>query len=99
MRPLPRFLGRTSGRSRSLALFVIYALCSAVFIPAMSVNAQERAETPEAPNVYRPLYDFTGDARTDFTTVNVNTASPGTPIVWRTLRNPGIPGPGNAFIR
>ena len=48
--------------------------------------------------VYRPLYDFTGDARTDFTVLTLQGA-PGTNINWKFLRNPGIPGPGNAFIR
>lgn len=45
----------------------------------------------------RPLFDFTGDQRTDFT--YFPPFSTGTPLTWRTLRNPGIPGPGNAFIR
>ena len=48
--------------------------------------------------VYRPLYDFTGDARTDFTVLTLQGA-PGSKINWKFLRNPGIPGPGNAFIR
>lgn len=47
---------------------------------------------------YRPVYDFTGDSRTDFS-VLASTAGAGTPLTWKFLRNPGIPGPGNAFIR
>jgi hypothetical protein len=47
---------------------------------------------------YRPLYDFTGDGRTDFTTLG-STGGVGAPFTWKILRNPGISGPGNAFIR
>lgn len=44
-----------------------------------------------------PVYDFTGDTRTDFTFINFGTT--GTPIVWWTLRNPALTGPNQAFIR
>lgn len=54
--------------------------------------------TANSAAVYRPLYDFTGDARTDFTVLTLQNGS-GSQINWKTLRNPGIPGPGNAFIR
>ncbi len=48
--------------------------------------------------VRRTVYDFTGDNRTDFVTLF---APPGvnTPLRWKVLRNPGIHGPNNAFIR
>lgn len=45
----------------------------------------------------QPLYDFTGDARTDFVMVSAVSAS--APRRWKILRNPGIAGPNNAFIR
>ncbi|MBC7908915.1 MAG: VCBS repeat-containing protein [Pyrinomonadaceae bacterium] len=47
---------------------------------------------------YRGVYDFTGDGRTDFTTLTLN-AGNGTPITWKVLRNPANPAPGAAFIR
>jgi hypothetical protein len=45
----------------------------------------------------RPILDFTGDGRTDF--ANVSQGAVGTPITWKIMRNPALPGPGNAFIR
>lgn len=47
---------------------------------------------------YRPIYDFSGDGRTDFTVLSMP-AGNGNPITWKFLRNPGVAGPGNAFIR
>jgi hypothetical protein len=52
----------------------------------------------DAAAAYRPVYDFTGDARTDFTVITIP-AGAGSPLTWKFLRNPGLPGPGNAFIR
>ncbi|CAN5634031.1 hypothetical protein BH10ACI3_BH10ACI3_26260 [soil metagenome] len=45
----------------------------------------------------RPLLDFTGDVRTDFTNIT-NPATAGSHITWSTLRNPAFPGPTNSFI-
>lgn len=53
------------------------------------------AQGPEGLN--RTTYDFTGDLRTDFVTLSAASAT--APLVWKVQRNPGIPGPGNAFIR
>ncbi len=62
-----------------------------------TVAAQDAADAAQVPTVYRPLYDFTGDARTDFT--NLVVGAVGQPITWKTLRNPADPAPGAAFIR
>jgi PKD repeat protein len=43
------------------------------------------------------VYDFTGDSRTDFTVLTLGAA--GTPITWKTLRNPASSVPNAAFIR
>jgi hypothetical protein len=47
--------------------------------------------------IRRTVYDFTGDNRTDFTTLS--NASATAPLVWKFLRNPADPAPGAAFIR
>jgi hypothetical protein len=47
--------------------------------------------------VYRPVYDFTGSVRTDFTVLTLQGAT-GSQINWKTFRNPAA-GPGLDFIR
>lgn len=81
----------------ALAIFTAIALLGAFSTPIFHVSAQNTADTPQVPNVYRPLYDFTGDGRTDFTNVVADVV--GTPITWRVLRNPADPAPNAAFIR
>lgn len=80
-----------------LALLTISALMIAISGPVPMVTAQDATDSPQAPSAYRPLYDFTGDARTDFTNVIADTV--GSPITWKILRNPADPAPGAAFIR
>lgn len=46
---------------------------------------------------YRPVYDFTGDSRTDFTIVILGEDA-GDSHQWRIFRNPAV-GPGLDFIR
>lgn len=81
----------------TIAMFTIMALVYSGSKPITSVAAQDAADAPQAPAAYRPLYDFTGDARTDFS--NVVADAVGTPITWKVLRNPADPAPGAAFIR
>jgi hypothetical protein len=81
----------------TLAVFTALALVGAIISPMFSVAAQDAADSPSVPNVYRAPYDFTGDSRSDFANVSVGAA--GTPITWRVLRNPANPAPGAAFIR
>ena len=45
-----------------------------------------------------PLYDFTGDGRTDWTTYRLG-ATPDSPRRWRVVGNPANPAPNAAFIR
>ena len=73
------------------------ALMIGISGPVPSVAAQKATDSPQVPAVYRPLYDFTGDSRTDF--VNVVADVVGTPITWKALRNPADPAPNAAFIR
>jgi hypothetical protein len=47
-------------------------------------------------NAANRVFDYTGDNRTDFVTVNFVT---GGPIQWRVGRNPQLPGANQAFIR
>lgn len=81
----------------ALALLTISALMIAISGPVPMVAAQDATDSPQAPAAYRPLYDFTGDARTDFTNVVAGTV--GTPITWKILRNPATSAPNTAFIR
>lgn len=86
--------------SCAVALFAILALLIGMGGPIGSVaahNVEKQTSTPEGSGVYRPLYDFTGDGRTDFMNVVIGTA--GTPITWKALRNPADPAPNQAFIR
>ncbi|HEY0545631.1 MAG TPA: VCBS repeat-containing protein [Pyrinomonadaceae bacterium] len=96
-------IAKTRRTSRSLpfalTIFTALALVSAIISPAFSVAAQDAAQAPQTPTVYRTPYDFTGDARSDFANVSFDAASPGTPITWKVLRNPANPAPGAAFIR
>lgn len=80
-----------------MGLFAILALLIGISGPVAPVSAQDAADSTQVPAVYRPLYNFTGDARTDF--VNVVVGTVGTPITWKALRNPADPAPNAAFIR
>lgn len=99
MRVLPFFTKRGTGRSLplTLAIFTTLAVVGAVIGPLFSVGAQSAADAPQAPQVYRTPYDFTGDGRSDFANLSIGAA--GTPISWRILRNPADPAPNAAFIR
>ncbi|MBV9210705.1 MAG: VCBS repeat-containing protein, partial [Acidobacteria bacterium] len=98
MRILP--IAKTRQPSRmlpfALAILTALALVSLVTGPSFIASAQDAANAPQAPSVYRTPYDFTGDGRSDF--ANFTTAA-GLPITWRILRNPADPAPGAAFIR
>jgi hypothetical protein len=75
-------------------MFVASAFIAVATFSTQTSHAQSKAAVP---NVFRPIYDFTGDARTDFSTLDIG--ADGTPIRWRVLRNPADPAPGAAFIR
>jgi hypothetical protein len=69
--------------------------CTAIG-PFFSAAAQDAAESPQVPHVYRAPYDFTGDGKTDFCNVVLPVTGP---ITWKILRNPADPAPNAAFIR
>ena len=98
MRALPGLTIRNNGGSSPVfrALMLAFAMVCALTAPVGPVFAQEKAEASQAPAVYRPRLNFTGDTKTDFALVDIIT---GTPIHWRVLRNPAPAGPGEAFIR
>jgi hypothetical protein len=99
MRFLPVSATRPAGRSLLfvLVIFTVLALVVVPIKPNFSVAAQEAADSPQVPNVYRTPYDFTGDGRSDFANLVIGTA--GSPITWKVLRNPADPAPNAAFIR
>ncbi|MEO6392190.1 MAG: FG-GAP-like repeat-containing protein [Pyrinomonadaceae bacterium] len=101
MRALPGLTIRNSGGYSPMAraLMLAFALICAIMVPIAPVHAQgEMAEAAQAPAVYRPRLNFTGDTKTDFALVNIS-ANPSTPITWKVLRNPAPTAPGAAFIR
>lgn len=100
MRALPGLTIRNSGGYSPMAraLMLAFALICAITVPLAPAHAQEKAEAAQAPAVYRPRLNFTGDSKTDFALVNIS-ANPSTPFRWKVLRNPAPVAPGAAFIR
>jgi hypothetical protein len=78
-------------------MFVTLAVVAVATFSTETSHAQSKAAAPEAPAVFKPVLDFTGDTSTDFSTLDIG--APGTPIHWKVLRNPASPVPGLAFIR
>src|SRR5436190_1298516 len=100
MRALPGLTIRNNGGYSPMAraLMLAFALICAITVPLAPAHAQEKAEAAQAPAVYRPRLNFTGDTKTDFALVNIS-ANPSTPIRWKVMRNPAPVAPGAAFIR
>lgn len=74
---------------KSFSKYITSFVLSVCVISFFNINASA---------VYRPVYDFTGDARTDFTVLTLQGAV-GSQINWKTLRNPAVGLPGVDFIR
>ena len=82
----------------TLAIFAALTLLGVISRPTVHVAAQSAADSTQTPNVYRPKFNYTGDSKSDFVMI-ANPGPAGSAITWKVLRNPGIPGPNNAFIR
>lgn len=87
-------------RPAASTFIALLALICVTLNPGFSVRAQEKAISTQRPaGSAFPLYDFTGDQRTDFTTLSFGAGNKGDPITWKVLRNPADPAPNAAFIR
>ena len=71
---------------------MIFTLLITVFLwgANLTINAQTIRRVP---------FDFTGDGRTDWTTIANLTAPDGTPLRWKILGNPASADPNAAFKR
>lgn len=76
-------------KSFSLTITKLLMASAALILFIYPAAAQYNEKPSDAPGpegaVPRPLYDFSGDNRTDFTQLQIGAS--GTPILWKVLRN------------